>query len=81
MSTVNFSFVQEILLLSFIIATGCNKLDAPNPKNDPANKTFELPFENSNLKMELISTSITGGSSVNDMHFFNETTGVIITHN
>ncbi len=45
---------------------------------DSTTEFFELPFENNNLKMESISSAIPEGGG--DLHFFNETTGVIITY-
>ncbi len=80
MKTTLFSFIFSVFFAFVFAITGCSKNDLSNPAV-PEKEASELPFENDKLKMELISTSIPGGSSVNDMHFFNETTGIIITYN
>lgn len=64
--------------------TACRKINIIDSSFDYNAKIVDLPFENSNLKMEIISKAIPGGLSIPlralDMHFFNETTGVIITY-
>ena len=79
MKTICYSFLRSILFVTVLTITSCNKDYFPNPP-DPGKEAFELPFENSNLKMELISSSIPGSSRVTDIHFFNESTGVLITY-
>ncbi len=71
------SFMNKILSIVFIAAitiSGCKKDNG----NEPAN-TKSFPFENSTLKMEVVSTT-DPSMHIWDMHFFDEATGIVITH-
>jgi photosystem II stability/assembly factor-like uncharacterized protein len=96
MKTTKFSLFLSFLFITLLAVTSCKKEDSADSaialkpdtttvfSPDFPEIAFELPFENSNLKMEIISSTIPGGSSnavsVTDMHFFNESTGLIITY-
>ena len=79
MRTTRFLFLRSVFFVTILAITSCNKDNSPNPP-DPKKEAFELPYENSNLKMELIPSAIPGSSSVTDIHFFNESTGILITY-
>lgn len=64
----------SLLILTLLIISACKK----EPAIEPATKE-SLPFENNNLKMEIVSTAVPFLNII-DMHFFNETTGLIITN-
>ena len=60
-----------IAVISFLLATGCKK-------DDPIPSGVTLPFENDNLKMELVTSS--APTSIRDIFFFNSSTGVAATY-
>ena len=62
-----------ISLIFFIATVSCNK---DNPLPLPIGET--LPFENENIKLELISSTVP--ANIRGIHFFNHSTGVAITY-
>jgi photosystem II stability/assembly factor-like uncharacterized protein len=77
MKAIRFSILLSFLLIAVFATTGCKKYTPPDSP-DSTNKSFELPFENNTLKMELFSSSIP--DHVEDMHFFNDSIGLFITY-
>ncbi|MEO6166811.1 MAG: YCF48-related protein [Chitinophagales bacterium] len=67
--------MKNILLFLLIVSMailGCTKDKAVQPSTGRS-----LPYENKNLKMELVSAAV---PAANDMHFFNENTGIVSTY-
>lgn len=61
-----------MFLTFFILTIGCKK-DPPSDKTD-------FPFENSNIRMEVVSGSPKISSYIKDMQFIEENTGFIISY-
>ncbi len=80
MRSINPSFLLLFVLSATLATVGCKKTEIVDPDKNPEEEPFELPYGNSLLSMEFVSSAIPGGSSVRDMHFFNESTGVVITY-
>ncbi len=61
----------SILLIIFLALAGCQK--------DPELKFREFPFENDAIKMELVATNLPDSVNRVNMHFFDDSIGIIIS--
>lgn len=68
--------MNKVIYISLILLFATASCKKHNPLPFPAGET--LPFENGNIKLELISTAVP--VNVRDIHFFNASTGVAITY-
>lgn len=63
--------VIYISLIGFLLTTGCKK-------DKSISTATTLPFENDNIKMELVTSS--APSSIRDIFFFNASTGIAVSY-